>query len=324
MSEIRFTRRDACKAIAVSAAAAWQLQSAVASAGALADTPPLQFRYILSSAMYGRMKLAEILPEVVKTGADAIDIWSLPHGDQREQIDAMGVDAFAALLAANKVKLGVLTRYGLGPFGLADEMHFAGKLGCRMLLTGAKGPKDPTGEDAKREVRSFLEKMKPHADAAAKAGVVIAIENHGNSLLSHPDSILYFAEFNKSPQLGVAFAPHHLHQWPDQMPKLIEALGPQLVFFYAQEHGKGSKQAQPKEDELLQMPGFGGGLDYRAIVASLAKIAYQGWMEIFMHPFPRGVPILPTTAEITAAVNKSRAYLAECAGEISRPNRDAR
>ena len=31
-----------------------------------------------------------------------------------------------------------------------------------------------------------------------------------------------------------------------------------------------------------------------------------------MHPTPRGIPILPTVGEITAAVNKSRAYLDKC------------
>ncbi|QOV90272.1 sugar phosphate isomerase/epimerase family protein [Humisphaera borealis] len=270
------------------------------------------FQYILASALYGKMKLDQILPEVAKTGAGAIDIWCLPHGDQREQVDAMGIDAFGEQLAKYNVKLGVLTRYPLGALKLGDEMKVAKKLGCRMVLTGTGGPKDVAGEDAKREIKAFLEKMKPHAAAAEEAGVVIALENHMASLLATPDSIRYFTEFNTSKHLGVAFAPHHLHDWPSEIPKLIEALGSNLVFFYAQEHGKGAKQAQPKQDELLQLPGFGGGLDYRPIVASLRKINFQGWLEIFMHPFPRGVPILPTASEITAAVNKSRAYLEDC------------
>jgi len=312
MSILRLSRRDVCKTLAASAFAASFLPAGRSALAADAAPKPLQYRYILSSAMYGKMKLAEILPEVAKVGAEAIDIWCLPHGDQREQVEAMGIDALAALLAQHKVKLGVLTRYPLGPFGLADELKVARKLGCGMIVTGARGPKNVSGDEAKRGVRAFLEQMKPHAEAAAAAGAVIAVENHGNSLISHPDSIRYFAEFNKSPQLGLAFAPHHLHEWPDQMPRLIEALGPNLVFFYAQEHGKGSKQVQPKEDEMLQMPGYGGGLDYRPLVASLARINYRGWMEIFMHPFPRGVPILPTAGEITAAINKSRAYLEGC------------
>lgn len=153
------------------------------------------------------MKLDQILPEVAKTGAGAIDIWCLPHGDQREQVDAMGIDAFGEQLAKYNVKLGVLTRYPLGALKLGDEMKVAKKLGCRMVLTGTGGPKDVAGEDAKREIKAFLEKMKPHAAAAEEAGVVIALENHMASLLATPDSIRYFTEFNTSKHLGVAFAP---------------------------------------------------------------------------------------------------------------------
>ncbi|MFM8494347.1 MAG: hypothetical protein ACKOEM_02315, partial [Planctomycetia bacterium] len=42
-----------------------------------------QPRWILASALYGTFPLAEILPEVAKTGADMIDLWPKPHGTQR-------------------------------------------------------------------------------------------------------------------------------------------------------------------------------------------------------------------------------------------------
>src|SRR5690606_11437568 len=74
---------------------------------AAAKREPFRLRYILSSAMYGEMALADILPEVAKTGSEAIDIWCKVHGNQREQIDAMGDDAFADLLRRHRVKLGV-------------------------------------------------------------------------------------------------------------------------------------------------------------------------------------------------------------------------
>ena len=38
----------------------------------------------------------------------------------------------------------------------------------------------------------------------------------------------------------------------------------------------------------------------KPLVQALVKIRYRGWTEIFMHPFPRGIPILPTAAEVTA------------------------
>ena len=82
--------------------------------------------------------------------------------------------------------------------------------------------------------------------------------------------------------------------------------------FYAWQHGMGCSKKLPKEQELLQMPGR-GELDFAPLLSALASVDYQGWTEIFMHPVPRGIPILETTAEVTAEINRSRAYLAKLA-----------
>ncbi|NNC87068.1 MAG: sugar phosphate isomerase/epimerase [Akkermansiaceae bacterium] len=308
-------RRTACQLLTSASAA--HLAGNLASA---ADTKQDRFalRYILSSAMYGTMPLDVILPEIGKTGSEAIDIWCLKHGNQREQIDAMGFDAFEALLAKHGARVGVFTRYPLGPFGLQDEMKVAKRFGAGVLVCGSSKPSEPSGAEAKKAVRDFLEKMKPHVAAAEKHGVTIAVENHDKQLLYHPDSLRYFAEFNRSPNLGVAFAPHHLHQWEDEIPALLRDLGnEQVPFVYFQEHSEGIRRKAPKEIEMQQMPGFGGGLDYKPVVKALKDIAYDGWVEIFMHPVPRGIPILPTAGAVTAAINKSRKYVEECLQAVS-------
>jgi len=270
-------------------------------------------KYILASALYGTMDLNTILAEVSKISAEHIDIWPKVHGNQREQIKEMGEDAFAALLKKHAVKLGVSTSYGLGPFGLKDELNFVKKFGGSAIVTGTPGG-DVASDNIKAAMKSFLEKMKPHADAAGESGLMIALENHAKALLNTPDSLRAFADLNRSPALGVAFAPHHLHPWVAEVPALINDLGKaNLAFVYAQEHGKGFMEKLAKADEMKQMPGFGGGLDYVPIFSALKKIGYAGFIEIFMHPTSRGVPILPTAPEITAAINTSRAYLEKCA-----------
>ncbi|MBI5773685.1 MAG: TIM barrel protein [Verrucomicrobia bacterium] len=304
----------------VSRRAFLQTFAAASAVPALIAAPaPFRLRYLLSSAMYGEMPLDVILPEVAKTGSEAIDIWCKVHGNQREQITEMGDDAFAALLRQHKVKLGVSTRYPLGPTGLADEMTWMKKFGGGIIVTGSKGPREPAGEAAKTAMKAFLETMKPHVAKAEENGVTIALENHDKQLLYHPDSLRYFAEFNKSKHLGVAFALHHLHQWAEQIPALIRDLGPrQIPFIYFQEHSEGIRVKVAKEIEMKQMPGFGGGLDYRPIVKALRNINYGGYVEIFMHPTPRGIPILPTVPEITAAIIKSRAYVEKCLKETAK------
>ena len=273
---------------------------------------PFAFDYVLASALYGDMELATILPEVARAGAVGLDIWGKPHGTQREELGKIGAEAFAALLEEHGAKLRVSTRYPLGPFGLRAEMPILKRLGGKVLVCGTTGPKDPVGEAAKKAVRSFLEKMKPHADVAGEHGLVIAVENHSSQLLSHPDSLRYFAEFNDHRALGVAFAPHHLHGFPDQIPALIRELGKDnLPFFYFQEYGIGSKKQVEKKVELEQLPGR-GKMDWRPVVQALKEAQFAGVAEIFMHPTPRGVPMLETATAITDTINESRKYIEQC------------
>jgi sugar phosphate isomerase/epimerase len=300
-----------------SVAAVSAIPSLAAPGYVLAATEPFKLRYILSSAMFGEMPLDVILPEVAKTGSEAIDIWCKVHGNQREQISEMGDDAFAALMQKHGVKLGVSTRYPLGPLKLQDEMAWVKKHEGKIVLCGSTGPKDPEGDAAKVAVKKFLEEMKPHVAKAEELGVTIAIENHIGQAIYHPDSLRYFAEFNRSANLGIAFAPHHLFRWADQIPQLIRDLGAkQIPFMYFQEHSEGLMKKASKEIEMQQLPGF-GSLDYRLIVKALREINYGGYVEIFMHPTPRGIPILPTVGEITAAINKSRDYVENCLKETA-------
>ena len=282
---------------------------AVAGASVLpAAEPKLKPKYILGSCMYGYTALSEIVPEVHKVGATALDIWPKVHGDQREQLDEMGEEKFAALLKKHDVTLGCITQYKLGPFGLQNEMRLAQRLGCSTIVTGGKGPKGLTGSELKAAVATFIEQMKPHLAVAEETGVTIAIENHGNNLIESPDSLKYLAELRPSKHLAIAFAPYHLPQEEELLSDLIRTLGDSIAMFYAWQHGMGCHIKLPKEQELLQMPGR-GELDFEPLLAALGDINYQGWTEIFMHPVPRGIPILEPTSAVTAEINRSRDYL---------------
>ncbi len=306
---MQLTRREMCRLLAAGPSAAL-LGAARLEAD---EKQPFALRYALASCMYGTLKLEDILPEVRKIGATEIDLWPKRHGDQREQMDAMGHDRFAQLLAENKVRLGMTTRYDLGPFGLAPELPVLKRFGATLVITGSSGPKDVKGDQCRRAVKEFVEKMKPHVAAAEEHGVVIGIENHGNALIDSPESLRYLAEYAKSPNLGIAMAPYHLPQDPALLARLIEDLGPKLVHFYAWQHVQGCMKQMPKEQELEQMPGR-GTLDFRPILAALAKINYSGRTQIFMHPTPRGIPILETIDQVTAEINRARKYLADCLG----------
>ena len=276
---------------------------------------PFELNYILASCMYGTTPLAEIVPEVKKSGSEHIDIWPRVHGNQREQVEAMGNDAFAALLATHGVGLGISTRFDLGPFGLEEEMAFVREFGASLIVTGSKGPKGLLGEELRAAVADFAKGLKPHIAAAEKHDITISIENHGSALIETPDSMKWLIEFTDSPHLGIALAPYHLPDDAELVAKLIEALGQGLALFYAWQHGMGCHEKLPKEQELLQLPGR-GSLDFAPILAALKKINYSGWTEIFMHPVPRGIPILDSTEDVTGEINRARHYLDQLAQSV--------
>ena len=303
------TRRELCRAAVGSAAA---LLAAPLLSAAQPAKPGL--RYILASSLYGMGRLEEILPEVGKTGTDLVDLWPKHHADQRDQVEEMGHEKFAALLARHRVRLGMTTRYDLGPLKLIEEMRFLKRFGGRLVVTGSVGPRDLSGPECKVAVKKFIEEMKPQVEAAEQCGVTIGIENHARALIATVDSIRYLAELSPSPRLGIALAPYHLPQDEKLLAQLVTDLGPKLVHFYAWQYGEGCMKPMPKEQELKQMPGR-GTLDFRPILAAMKKGGYPGWTEIFMHPTPRGIPILPTTAEVTAEVVRAKSYLDRCWAE---------
>lgn len=304
---MQLTRRELLVSGAVGATAA-----TVAAQSVWADDQPeFQLKYMLGSCMYGYTELAEILPEVKKIGATAIDLWPKVHGNQREQLDELGEDKFVSLLRRADVSVGCITQYQLGPFGLQEEMQLAKRLGCRTIVTGGKGPRGLAGQELKNAVAEFIEHMKPHLAVAEETGVTIAIENHGNNLIESPDSLKWLADLRPSPNLGIALAPYHLPQNTKSLSDLIRSLGDSINVFYAWQHGMGCMEKLPKAQELLQMPGR-GGLDFTPLLAALRDIRYEGWSEIFMHPVPRGIPILESTGAVTSEINRSRAYLQQC------------
>ena len=92
------------------------------------------------------------------------------------------------------------------------------------------------------------------------------------------------------------------------MARLIQQLGNSISVFYAWQHGMGCHKKLPKDQELMQLPGR-GTLSFEPLLSALKKIDNSGWTEIFMHPVPRGIPILETTSQVTDEINHSRKYL---------------
>ena len=301
---VRYDRRHWLQTISSVAVA-----SSIPCQWSVAQQPSeFQLKYLVSSCLYGYADLAKILPEVAKLGSSAIDIWPKVHGNQREQLEELGEEKFVDLLQQHQVSLGCITQYKLGPLGLQEEMRLAKRLGCKTIVTGAIGPTDRKGSELKKAVAAFVEQMKPHVAVAEETGVTIAIENHANNLIDSPDSLRYLSELRPSKHLAIALAPYHLPQDEKVLASLMQDVLPAMEVFYAWQHGDGCMTKLPKEQELLQMPGR-GKLDFGPLLSVLKTNRFQGWTSIFMHPFPRGIPILEMLEDVTVEINRSRNYL---------------
>jgi len=281
-----------------------------------ASEPAFKLNYLLGSAMYGDISIETVIAETPKTGSTALDVWPKKHGTQREQMDALGHDKIKELLVKHGVKLASSTRYDLGPFKLQEEMKVVKDFGGTVIVTGGDGPIGLKGEELKKAVQAFYEKLKPHLERAAEYGITIAIENHIKNLIDDPDSVKWLAEFGQdNPSLGIELAPYHLPQDPALIAGMIKTLGSKLTVLCAWEYGMGCMKPMPKDEELQQMPGR-GKLDWKPILQALKETKYSGYTEIFMHPTPRGIPILPTAEETTAEINRSKAYLEACIASL--------
>lgn len=310
--ETLLTRRHllgAAGAISAAAVVPGFLQASPAvSRGPTTGNSEFRLKYSVASCMYGYLYVGEILPELSKCGSKHLDLWPKRHGNQREQLDGIGEERFLAMLNQQGISVNCITQYPLGPFRLKEEMALAKRLGCHLIVTGGEGPKGLSGDELKKAVQAFAEKMKPHLETADECDVTIAIENHASNLFETADSLRYLAECRPSKRLAVALAPYHLPQDAVELGRLIRDLGDSIAMFYAWQHGNGCMTKLPKDEELLQLPGR-GTLDFKPLLSALREINYQGWTEIFMHPVPRGIPIMETAEQVTAEIVRSKDYL---------------
>lgn len=269
-------------------------------------------RYVLSTSLYGTLPIAEIVDQVAALGCEGLDIWAGRWGNQREQIDAMGHEAFAALLAQKRTRVSCYTCMDTG-MGIKAEPHLRAmrKLGgdtVVAMLSGAGGDKEKRGDDLRRAVRAQVEKLKPLIAVAGETGAHLAIENHSGGVLATRDAILWLMEMITEKHVGMALAPYHLPQEPETLGRLVGDLGERMKFFYAWQHGDGSGDI-PQPQQRKQLPGV-GPLDFKPMLAALKRQRYAGWFSVFMHPTPRGAPVHPTLAETTKELQRAHAFIA--------------
>jgi sugar phosphate isomerase/epimerase len=231
-----------------------------------------RMRLSTSSIHFMQLPIEQACERIAKLGFKAIDIWSAhegcPHLD--DVAKRLGAEGLKKLLAKNKLKLFAFSVYR-GGYGRYAEL--LGKASGGVAIQGSAGPCKP--EELTGRMKQFIEKLKPLVELAEKYNSYLAIENHGNALLNSLDSFKAFVDINTSKRLGIALAPYHIQTLKASVPEAIRICGKQLLFFYAWQHYRNSKQ----------LPGI-GPTDMTPWIRALADIRYRGYVNPFMHGHP--------------------------------------
>jgi len=250
-----------------------------------------------SSVMFDKIPIEQVCQRVAKLGLQAVDIWApftwggaqCKHlADVKKRLGGKGL---AALLKKHKLELAAFTIYG---HKLSSYSDLIGDFGGGIVVRGA-GAGRAGGKDLTPKMKAFFEKLKPDIELAEKCNARLAIENHGGSLLSSPESFKAFVELNPNKKrVGIAVAPYHLQGYKTPVEDVIKTAGDQCLFLYAWQRGKGD----------TQMPGVGPA-DFTPWVKALAAMKYPHYSSIFMHGHP-------PADKMEAAVAKSRDYMLKC------------
>ena len=284
LSRRRFLAGTAC---GMAAAATTSLPGRAAAA----EKKRWQMKLSTSTIQFSKLPIEKACERIAKLGFEGIDIWSAhagcPHLD--DVAKRLGPEGLKKLLAKNDLKLYAFSVYSGGYRRYAELL---GKAGGGVAVRGSgRGAK---GKELTTRMKAFIESLKGDLELAEKHDSYLAIENHGNSLLSSLDSFKAFVDVNKHKRLGIALAPYHLQGIKASVPEAITIAGKQLFFFYAWQRAKGTGQ----------LPGI-GPTDCTPWIKALAETGYTRYVNPFMHHEP-------APDAMAAALAKSRDYLREC------------
>lgn len=228
-----------------------------------------------SSVNYASLSLEDACKRIGSLGFDAIDIWDSIEGYLRcshlsEVAETLGADGLSELLDRNKLKLCGFTVYSNNYSRYAKLL---GQCGGGIAVRSSRPRKD---DSLSRDMKKFMEELKPELELCDQYDSYLAIENHGGDLLlNRLDSLKAFVELNRNKRLGIALAPHHIQNNGESVAEAVRICGEQLLFVYF----------WTNEENERQMPGL-GATDVSDWFQALRDIRYSRYITPFMHQEP--------------------------------------
>jgi sugar phosphate isomerase/epimerase len=242
--------------------------------------------FSVSTSMYPDSSFEVAIDEIIKTGAQAVDLWDTPSYPVNcmDWVWKRRPWMLKEYLANCGLKLFAFSIYW-SPWNALDErLEWLAEAGGDVAVLGG-------GAAQGRPVVEGLKPLLPLAKRAEALGIRIAGENHGGSSLNTIAELREFAALAESPALGVALAPYHVMGNNESVAEAVEVVGRKLFFFYAWQRAPG----------MAELPGD-GTLDFAPVLRALDEVGYTRYLNLFTHTHaPKD--------EMTAAVIGAREYL---------------
>jgi sugar phosphate isomerase/epimerase len=278
------------------------------------------YRFTAESLPYHDYSLPDMLRQIAGLGFTEVNLWSsrsplashVNPGDDlgavRRALDTYGLSACG------------LTMYGHDLQGMLERIELARELGIDRVVF-----------DCEANFSDFVGQfLPPLVEAAASAGVKVAVENHltvpftpdfeagGNEDRRWDEGVDSFHQIKRlieeidHPNLGVCLAPPHLWVMQESISEVITWLAERKKLFYYYlwdidrnyRRGVDGLNFGPGE---LQLPRPGGTLDHAVPLETLRRVGYSGVVSLKCHG-TRGWEL----SKVTEQLRSSRDYIREC------------
>ena len=277
-------------------------------------------RYTAEILPYHDYPLEVAIRELAGLGFTEVNLWSSAAPLAHHVNPGDDPSAIRAVLDRYGVRPCGLTMYGRTQDEMLERIEFARELGIDTVIF-----------DCEANYPDFVARFLPAlVEAAARNGVLIAVENHltvpfsadfesGHGEVQRWDEgVDTFAQIKRlvrdidHPNLGICLAPPHLWVMQDGISEAITWLAERRKLFYyyiwdidrAYRHGIDGLNFGPGEQQL---PRVGGTLDHAVPLGTLARVGYRGPASLKCHG-TGGWPLHHITDELA----KADAYVRSC------------
>lgn len=161
-----------------------------------------------------------------------------------------------------------------------DHTHRAldlcAEMGAPHITTEPGGPLAP-GQSWDDALKLFAEVLKPLAEHAHKAGVMLLIEPEPGLLIETTDQYVQLAERLNAPSIGLNFDVGHAFCMGEDLPRQIAKMAPHTRHYHLED-------IAATRVHHHMVPGT-GAIDFAAVVQAIRATGYDGWLTVELYPF---------------------------------------